>query len=662
MTTNISGNSDSLLWAVIIEHPGGRDAQEYAHMMLIETALYHAPRPLSFGQIELTVKNHTVNSIAIETTDLRRALDRLVKEKRVNNTNLQHSLNSRVESRYRNHFQQVTATQNEWRLVLRKAIESQSNTSITDEEFHCVHRTVIVLFYDIIHRFSLKMLHVSNIADIILEEAEFDSIMSGLRSCFVSYGNSERVDNLCAAVVQALHQNLVNERKSLQDLLEDVHAKAIMAITLGQEPGTIAERQRIAGAHKIYLDSSVLFELFWGEKRARQRAKELVDAIIAVGAEPRISPRTYARMQAIATNARQFKGNKLSEELQSALSPLPSVTIKANWESEAADSGNPREWQNWKVLGLNLDGQINRYGIVAGAEASPETAYLNDPNIHRIKEALNIAANKDESTVETDAANILLVLHERQKFPKNELGEVVWMVTFDEKLTAAEELLKNIAPEFHLLFDNYLSYIHPIAKSKGQKFGYYPMELLQSVMYARPRQDPDLIDRALVLDELMSSGFPLSSFDGVSYRDVRDGLIQMGHEGEGILSAIKQYRAAPVSKRIGVHRKHLVDNAGRYRYARRGDSENMATEIAKRAVRQAELERELAEKETDLIASTDRIEQLEKESQRKTNHINNQAEKLRNVIRETNDSPTRIERINESRLIVAIKRLMKVIR
>jgi hypothetical protein len=220
--------------------------------------------------------------------------------------------------------------------------------------------------------------------------------------------------------------------------LAAVYQKTVAFALLQQDPLVRTIKRDLAQQRIWYLDTNVAMALMFSAHAQHEAARAAVDAARALGCELLVSPFTIEELRIQLKEADEVYNEKGLKDLQGVLSEVNNDILRT-FALKSEDNPGLR-WTPFYATYDPPEGYLASKGIdVADASAA---AAQRDGRWLEVREAVRKAKpNSHPKVIDCDTNNLLLIQRRRKKYPSDEMGSRVWLITLDMALMPAERQL-----------------------------------------------------------------------------------------------------------------------------------------------------------------------------------------------------------------------------
>jgi hypothetical protein len=226
----------------------------------------------------------------------------------------------------------------------------------------------------------------------------------------------------------------------LEELLKLIHHTVLINQILNLDPSMVRLQREWFSRRRLYLDTNVVLAYLFEGQVLHSVVLEVVQATVNLGGQLLISPITLEELE------RQFARAKRNY-FQYGKDPLVRQAAANGDDAILATYVRLRgrqpslEWEGFIAPFESLEETLLQYNVLMEHEGFDQAK--NSNKLSQIRKEITRAKSSgvSDSVIEHDSLNCALVSHLREIYPPDERGQVVWLLTIDRSLRAAERRL-----------------------------------------------------------------------------------------------------------------------------------------------------------------------------------------------------------------------------
>lgn len=484
--TEPSKISDLISISLFQLDPRVSSTKEALWRSLVETALYHAERPLSQETIAIAITHLLEQPQMNISSEVQTAIDGCIGRGNLTSENDTLKLTEMGLSHVKDLISRAESDEKEFDTGLIKCVETELGFSVNDSIMLC--STVKYVLQEMFRTKGVEIQRLLDTRSLALEEAlrvgatydPIESIKKKIRpvSLLFGKGSEERL----VAGIRKHFETLGDSAKRYVTLL---YNKSFYHQILNLDPNLHAYQRSYFKSTRLYLDTNALIAYLFDGALQHGITTEIIDASKRLGFQVLISPSTLEEMNKFINNACQ-----LFSSLGSDMRVVRLVT-----DTKLGRRSNPilvtffikkkgnlsLLWDNFISSYQSLEDFLLQKEILVEHEEYAEVRA--DQNYSKVWSTIREIRYEIylDSIVNHDADNFVLIHKLRQKHKSHPMGPSVWLLTWDSNLCTAENRLRSIYPVPHChILDDWGQIILPYQNINNFAFDDYILYLVRS--------------------------------------------------------------------------------------------------------------------------------------------------------------------------------------
>lgn len=500
------------------------------YCLLVELGLYKLNRQSSQEEIKSEINQIIRQKNLISDPDFLHSLDTCVERNTVDPINGKFELNRlRKES-----FDKAYLVADN----CRKLVEKNLKEHIAKETGYELRGNELNQIVDAVERTLTKDVYENSI-NLASENLTFEQLVEKIENSEPAELINKTLDEIISEERVLLKREIVGGIKDyfkklpaeLKEFLRSINSNVILNQILNIDP-SIAQKQLEWYSHRrLYLDTNVLLAYFFEAQKCHSITKEVINASKDIGVQFFISPATLIELR------KQVERAKRDYIIVDRSKVIRSVAI---WSDDAILSTfltkrkkQPSlDWIAYITPFDDFEEILLENEIVVEKDGMAEIE--NNPLITEIRKAITDSKPPFTSpnVIEHDAVNYSIILTQRKKYPPDERGQILWLLTLDSSLKRAQQILQGariVDRPYSVQVGEWGEIVLPIQGLLNLKFTDFIGYLAQSKLGAI--SDPEIINFDFA-ETIVDSPYDITRLQSLEPNHVRKVIIKLQTDRE----------------------------------------------------------------------------------------------------------------------------------
>lgn len=415
------------------------DKRAALNCVLIEVALFENTGSCTSADVYERVNEYLGQKRVLSSEDYDRALNECLHTKTVLMTDGKYELSGQKHDIFRQVFNDVNKQMQQVKRQLIETVELEVGSildlNVADRIYDAVIRVITEEVYD--HSLQLAR-----------EKLSFEQMIEKIEEFDPQSKLTEMIDGCLPEDRKLLRQKIlggiINYLRDLSieliTVLKTIHHNVLLNQILSLDPAMIASHRRLFAGRRVYLDTNVILSFVLDAHSSHQAVKEILEASTNLGVQLLVSPYTIHELDGQVQRARNDYRSYERNDIVSAMAPYGDDVILATYleqkKKQPALAWEPfiAQFSDWAELLL-------QYNILKEEDCVDAVGgHRSLGGVHNIVNDVKRHYASD-NVVDHDTNNCVLILCVREKYPPDEMGQVVWLLTIDRSLKKVQKHL-----------------------------------------------------------------------------------------------------------------------------------------------------------------------------------------------------------------------------
>jgi hypothetical protein len=386
-----------------------------------------------------------------------------------------------------------------------------------------------------IYKSSIKLARENITLDEIVIEFENSELLHQFENKISQFVDEERV-LLKKKILGGITKYFRSMPEELKSLLEIIHHNVLISQIINIDPSLVNTQMDLYSQRRLYLDTNVVLAFIFSAQSSHKVVKEIIDASLKLGTQLLISPVTCEELE---NQVKRAKRSKLESERKSIINRLGIYgddAIFATYKSKKNKQPS-LDWDSYISPFEKLDELLIQHNILVEKEGFEEAT--NIENLDKIKKIIreNKPPYAKNPAIDHDAINCSLINILRNKYPADERGQIVWLLTIDSSLKSTQKVLfgaKMISHPFCIQVANWGEVVLPAQNIKDFVFSDFITYLTQFKLGALADSEIIQLD---FLETIIDSSIDVDNLLECNTEQVRRAIskLQVNREARNLL-------------------------------------------------------------------------------------------------------------------------------
>jgi predicted nucleic acid-binding protein len=424
-----------------------------------------------------------------------------------------------------------------------------------------IYDAVIRVITEEVYEYSLQLAR---------DHVSFENMIAKIEESEPQTKLGEALDNLLPNNRKLLRQKILGGIINyLRDLSEDlrlvmraIHHNVLLNQILNLDPLLVNAQRRLFSVRRIYLDTNVVLSYLCEAHTYHKVVQEIIEASANLGVQLLVSPYTLSELENQVKRAKKNHVSLERNDIVAAMAPFGDDAILTTYvklkKLQPSLAWEPfiAQFESWGDLLL----QSNMLVENEGSDAINGNKLLG--SVRKI-----VAENKSpfvsDNVIDHDTFNCILILHLREKYVSDEMGQVVWLLTIDRSLKKIQKLLrsaKHIENLYCMQISSWGEIVMPVENILGFVFNDFIGYLAQARLGALA--EPNVIQLDF-LETIKDAEVDVDRLMKMHPQQVRQilGKLQSNRDAHSILKSAATANTPESRKSYQMEFKPLLDQA-----------------------------------------------------------------------------------------------------
>lgn len=408
------------------------------HGLLVEVGLYSSDHPCTFEQLQVSIDQIVGQRRFLEDSELHAAIKDCSSRQTVTTIDDKYELAQSAKDATNAAFQEADAVRQRVFKGLIESIELEVGKNLDPpldrEIYEFIERILASEIYELsIHLAREKV----TMEDMLLRLDSVDPFQ-GLDPILDAHISTER-ELLREQIRFGIRNYFRSLNTDLQSFLRIIHHSVLINQILNLDPLMVHAQRKWFSNRRLYLDTNVVLSYLFEGQLLHPIVKEVIDATRNLDVQLFISPITLnelaGQVERARHNFKKLKDNPLVQRMAAIGDDAILATfIKVKRQQTSL------EWGSFIAQFEKLEATLFDYGILTEEEGFEEALSFDAVDGIR-KVVADVKGDKGDSVIDHDTLNCALVAHLRSKYPPDERGHQVWLLTIDRSLGRVQKIL-----------------------------------------------------------------------------------------------------------------------------------------------------------------------------------------------------------------------------
>jgi predicted nucleic acid-binding protein len=415
------------------------DKRSALNALLVEVALYLESDPLTVQQINEKVSHITGQSTYFNESDLQRAIQDC---NSITTIVVRNGLVELTQTR-RQSLSDVYKNADDCKIIVQRQMIDKIELEIGQPLNSEISKKLPILFFraitEAVYHFSLELARETISIENMLYQIETSKPLEEIER-FIDTSIPEDRPLLKSQIRSGIIQYLRNITPECKRLLVILLYNVLLNQILNLDPAIIQCQRGLFTHRRLYLDTNVVLSLLCRCHPQHKVVQEIISATIGLGAQLFISPITLEELNWQVKRAKKDYLVSRGSPLLARIASFSDDAILASY-FDVVHRQPSLSWEAFIGPFNSLEELLLNEQILLENEKFDEAPKnpLNSEIEKSIRESKSPFVSDD--VVEHDTLNCSLINILREKYPPDERGNIVWLLTIDRSLQHSQRIL-----------------------------------------------------------------------------------------------------------------------------------------------------------------------------------------------------------------------------